>query len=83
VQKAADANVTVSLMPLLNDLKIYYRSRAVKTDDSGLPQNVLDVSEEDGLWESLEVDGKMPFGGMTYVCSTDRPERRQQRTENI
>jgi hypothetical protein len=83
----ANANITVSLMPLLNCLYIYYRTRAVKTDDSGhpppTPHTALDDSEEDGLWESLEVDGRMPYGRMTFICSTDRTGRRQQGTENV
>jgi len=43
----------------------------------------MDVSEEDDLWENLEVDGRMPYGGMMYICSTDRPGRRQQKTEKV
>lgn len=47
------------------------------------PPYAMDVSEEGGLWESLEVDGGMPYEGMTYICSTDRPGRRQQGTEKV
>jgi hypothetical protein len=28
-----------------------------------IPQKVMDISGEDDLWESLEIDGRTLFGG--------------------
>jgi hypothetical protein len=47
------------------------------------PKNAMDDSEKDGLWDGLEVDGRVPYGRMTYIWPTDRPGRRQQETEKV
>jgi len=80
-------------MPILQQTSCLYsmtcifttstRSKDGDPSHSPPPQNAMNVSEEDGLWESLEVDGKMPYGGMTYICYTDRPGRREQGTEKV
>lgn len=54
----ADANIRVSLVPLLSGLYVYYHTRAVKTDDSGHPPKCnrgfrgrRPVGEPRGRWE--------------------------------
>lgn len=53
-------------------------THAVENDVSGIPEKVMDVSEEESPWDSLDVDGIKPFGGMPCICSTYGTGERQQ-----
>ena len=42
-----------------------------------------DVSGQEGLWESLEIDGRMLFGGVPLICSQYSTGRWQQERQLV
>jgi hypothetical protein len=67
----------VELPPFLCLKRLQWASHILRMDNSRIPKKVMEgLLEEEGLWESLQENGRM-----LYICSRYGTGRRQQGTE--